>query len=284
MWTLGGEGVSINSWCSSRLIETALLKKSWSTWNSHVRDAGFCYRLWTTTINILNSWPEKRLTGQEEHAKVTHQPPPFFFLRKSNFFDCQVFLASCWVLACKHRLAIALTSDIHSMETCLSRTIFPLTCPNVCFKIAFNLTTTRQANPCLVSDASLRTNLQKALCLYWFSPVFMSLSVLTVFQNVPTSDRCASAAGEYRLSREDGAHYQGVPHPRQPLGSVLQPVSRTHGNLHTGTPHKHRMWLVLGIRPLPAMHSFGECGGKVSSGKHSVFEGASQFKAARLCR
>lgn len=27
--------------------------------------------------------------------------------------------------------------------------------------------------------------------------------------------------GEYRLSREDGAHYQGFPHPRQPLGSVL---------------------------------------------------------------
>lgn len=44
-------------------------------------------------------------------------------------------------------------------------------------------------------------------------------------------------AGEYRLPREDGAHYQGVPHPRQPLGSVLQPVSRAHRHVHTGTAH-----------------------------------------------
>ncbi|KAG7454051.1 hypothetical protein JOB18_004626 [Solea senegalensis] len=39
--------------------------------------------------------------------------------------------------------------------------------------------------------------------------------------------------GEHRLPREDGTHNQGVPHPCQPLGLVLQPVSRTHWNLHT---------------------------------------------------
>lgn len=116
---------------------------------------------------------------------------------------------------------------------------------------------TRQANPCLVSGNSLHTNLHKAVCLYWFSPGFMSLSVLTVCSTMCTSNRFASPTGEYRLSREDGAHYQGVPHPSQPLGSVLQPVSRTHGNLHTGTPDKRRMWRVLGICPLKPIHSLG---------------------------
>lgn len=93
----------------------------------------------------------------------------------------------------------------------------------------------------LVLDNSLHTNLQKGVCLHGLIPGFTSRSVLTVCSKMCTSNRRASPAGEYRLSREDGAHYQGVPHPRQPLGSVLQPVSRTHGNLHTGTPDEHRM-------------------------------------------
>lgn len=53
---------------------------------------------------------------------------------------------------------------------------------------------------------------------------------------------CCRPAGEHRLSGEDGAHHQGVPHPGQPLGSVLQPMPRTHGDLHTGTTHLH--WRV----------------------------------------
>lgn len=44
------------------------------------------------------------------------------------------------------------------------------------------------------------------------------------------------------MSGEDGAHHQGVPHPGQPLGSVLQPVPRTHGDLHTGTANQ--LWRV----------------------------------------
>lgn len=52
-------------------------------------------------------------------------------------------------------------------------------------------------------------------------------------------------AGEYRLSRKDGAHYQGVPHPCQPLGSVLQPVSRTYRNLHTGRSDKGSVQRLL---------------------------------------
>lgn len=132
--------------------------------------------------------------------------------------------------------------------------------------------TTRRANPCLVSDNSLHANLQKAVCLYWYSPGFMSLSVLTLCSKMCTSNRCASPAGEYRLSREDGAHYQGVPHPSQPLGSVLQPVSRTHGNLHTGTPDEHCMWRVLGICPSKEMHSF-ELRGKFHLGNFGVLKG-----------
>lgn len=54
-------------------------------------------------------------------------------------------------------------------------------------------------------------------------------------------------AGEYRLSRKDGAHYQGVPHPCQPLGSVLQPVSRTYRNLHTGRSDKGSVRRLLAI-------------------------------------
>ena len=46
--------------------------------------------------------------------------------------------------------------------------------------------------------------------------------------------------GEYRLPREDGAHHQGVPHPLQPVGLVLQLVSRTHRHMHTGE-HTHAL-------------------------------------------
>lgn len=56
-----------------------------------------------------------------------------------------------------------------------------------------------------------------------------------------------SPAGEYRLSRKDGAHNQGVPHPCQPLGSVLQPVSRTYRNLHTGRSDKGSIWRLPAI-------------------------------------
>lgn len=51
-------------------------------------------------------------------------------------------------------------------------------------------------------------------------------------------------SGEYRLPGEDGAHYQSVAHPRQPLGPVLQPVPRARGDLHTGTAQTRRRQLL----------------------------------------
>lgn len=88
------------------------------------------------------------------------------------------------------------------------------------------------------------------LLLWWpifdekYSGIFFRWVQIVYYKWCFVFDTCISTCyvftvGEYRLSREDGAHYQGVPHPRQPLGSVLQPVSRTHGNLHTGTSDKH---------------------------------------------
>lgn len=41
-------------------------------------------------------------------------------------------------------------------------------------------------------------------------------------------------AGEHRLSREDGAHHQSLPHPPQSLVSDLQSVQAEDRCLHPG--------------------------------------------------
>lgn len=40
--------------------------------------------------------------------------------------------------------------------------------------------------------------------------------------------------GEHRLSREDGAHHQSLPHPTQPLVAHLQPVQTEDRRVYPG--------------------------------------------------
>lgn len=44
-----------------------------------------------------------------------------------------------------------------------------------------------------------------------------------------------SCPGQHWVPREDGAHHQDLSYPRQPLGSVLQPLQGVHRHLHPGT-------------------------------------------------